>query len=294
MKMKKHYFHYLLFLSTVLFVSCSSNDSDILDEYEPSIGELTGFNIDNNNIFTDDLANLTIDATSYSKIEVSSNSSNVVITKVDDLKYKISSSVAGSELINITVTADNGDQLIGNRRMYFYDHGTKDYNTVEGIVIDTDLSSKVLLLHGEPEGKSNNTTTGDNPITYEYWYYFSKGFWFTVHQETGTVVNIKIYTGYHWTRTIDDIPYTGLLYPYEIDGFSNHNNTEDLLMDTIIEKYGEPDSKYPNSNAASTLKRYIYDDINSAVSGTQIAVFYFFSNDVNDYTGKTVSYVIID
>lgn len=292
--MKNTYCIKLLFLSALLIISCDSTEGIEEIEYVPTVGELTTFSVDRNQIFTDSQANLIIDVDSYSEIQVSSNNNDVTITKVDDLNYTITSSVPGTELINITVLKDTGDQLKGVRRMYFHEHGTTDYNTVEGIVIDTDLSSKVLSLHGEPEGKSNYTTTGDNPITYEYWYYFSKGFYFTVHQETGTVVNIKIYTGYNWIRTIDNVPHTGSLYPYGIDGFSKQNTTENILMDNIIEKYGEPESKNESSSSTSTLKWYVYNDLNTAVSGTQKAVFYFFSSDVNDYTNKTVSYVIID
>jgi hypothetical protein len=289
--MKKHI--YLLALPTFIFLlfSCSEEATEEMITTD----ELTNINIDKTYLFIDETANLLIyNIEDYPITQVTSVNPNITITKVNSLNYKISSSETGIELITITALDEKGNKLISSRRLNFYKHGTDDYNTVEGITIDSDSKSRVLSIHGEPEAKSSYTTTGENPTTYDNWYYFSKGFYFTIRQETDIVAGINIFPGLNPKRTIDNTPYTGSLYPYEIDGFNKPSATEGMLMDAIIEKYGEPDSKNASSNINSTLKRYVYEDLNNSVSGKQIAVFYFYSSDVNDYENKAVSYIIID
>lgn len=291
--MKNYKYLFTFFLATFLFTSCTE---EAIEEPEEEItsGELTTFSIDKNNLFISENANLLIYNTDdYPNVQVSSTNSNVTITKVDELNYTISSSEAGSELITITVFDEKGNQLSALRRLYFYEHGTKDYKTVEGIVIDTDKTPKLISLHGEPEAKSSYTTTGDNPITFEYWYYFSKGFYVGIHQQTETVVFTKLYIGINWTRTIDNIRYTGSLYPHEIDGFNKQNSPEGIVVDDIIKKHGEPDSKNASSSLSSTLKWYQYNDINSAIAGPQYALFHFYSSDIND-TNKKIAFIVID
>lgn len=287
-----NYFSTFLVVFFLCF-SCSGGDDTEEPEKEITISELTTFSVDRIHQFISNQANLIIDVDDYSTIQVTSNNNNVVITKIDDLNYKITSTEVGSELISITVIDDKGNQLKGDRRLYFYEHGTRNYNTVEGIKIDTDTSISIFNLHGEPEGKTTSTTTGNTPITYEYWYYFSKGFYFIVNKSSDTVIAMRIY-GTTWSRTIDDIVKSGSFYPYEIDGLSKLNSTNGLLMDEIIQKYGEPNTKSASSSTLSTLKWYTYNDLSNSIPSNQYGYFYFFADDIDNYSNKRVLYLTID
>lgn len=280
----KNKINYLLSLLLLLCLAVSCSSDSIEPVYEPTIEELTTFSVDNNNIFIDNKANLIIDVDAYSAIQVTSTSTNVTITKVDDLNYTISSTEVGSELIYITVIDNAGNQLKGIRRMYFYEHGTKDYNTVEGITIDVDASTKLEDLHGVPDGKTFYTID-DNE--YENWYYFSKGFYFTVSKFTNTVIDIYLF-GDTWSRTIDSVVYTGSVYPYELDGLSTFNSENGLLMDEIVEKYGERESEYEYTS--SRLKYYLYTtNLNDNLNNTQYSYFFFYSDDnLDEYTNQKI------
>ncbi|WP_299670088.1 hypothetical protein [uncultured Polaribacter sp.] len=295
-----NYSLFVLFL-TFLCTSCFEN------EYETYVSnienEFTAFNVDNNYKFTSDEANLVIEAGNYSDIQVtladettnpsvSIDRDVISLIKIDDFNYTISSPEAGEQLIIITVVDASGNEFIGYRRMFFYEHGTTDFNTVEGVQLNFDFNKKLIALHGEPElleeyqvtitsesiDDAGNTVTETRIEDRERWYYFSKGFVFNYNPLTEHFYTITLY-GENWLRNIDDVNYNGEIYPYQIDGLSSFNSATGLLMDEVVEKYGEPIYK----SDGTTLQLYQYDN----------ATFTFLSDNADDYLGKKVLNITI-
>ncbi|MEP1488311.1 MAG: hypothetical protein ABJK28_07775 [Algibacter sp.] len=290
--MRTNYLLITLFL-TLLYTSCSDDDHAV---YVSDIeNEFTAFNVDNNDQFTGNIANLIINDGGYSNIQVIPVDStdmtlSVSINKIDDLNYTISSTEEGNQLVQITATDASGNELTGYRRMFFHEHGTTDYNTVEGIVIGFDLNRKLTALHGEPEAieiRASTTETtvnneGETITRYirgtETWYYFSKGFDITIDSRSESIIGMSLF-GIEGTVLKDDVSYDIVPYAYGVDGLSSFNTSEGLLMDEVIEKYGEPNKK----KEGTTTHVYEYDN-----------VFFLFSSDnVDEYAGKKVSSIFM-
>lgn len=287
--MKNYNYLFTVLLSSFLFISCS--EGTINDLEETTNGELTSFSVDKNSLFIEEKANLFIDKIEgYPTVEISSSNTNITITKVDEKNYTISSSEAGSALITITALDEKGNQLKGLRRLYFYEHGTTDYQTIEGISIDIDKTTKVLSLHGEPEGKTSFTS---GQFEFEYWFYFSKGFRFKVLKSSNTVAGITLFNS-TWSMQIDAVINTGSIYPHPIDGMSSLENENGLMMDEVVKKYGTPNGNGLSSDSTSNLKWYIYNILNKNDANIRYAYFHFRSDDMDEYTDKNVLYVHID
>ncbi len=290
-------------LFTLLFaflsISCLEKEFEIYEKNTE--GDFTAFNVDRNNLFIDDVANLAIEAGNFSNIKVDMVSDtintsvniardSISLIQIDDLNYTISSLNAGEHLVQINATDANGSELTGYRRMFFYDHGTSaDFTTVETIEINTDSNRKLTALFGEPE----NLETYEITITRtrvietdtivetfienrERWNYFSKGLSFDVYPNEPSVLTsaagkeevvygATIYAT-DFSRTIDDVTYEAKTYPYEITGFSKLNTPEGLLIDEVIEKLGEPDNEDPTTFYSYTNAIFFADEVTRKVT----------------------------
>ncbi|NJB84052.1 hypothetical protein [Wenyingzhuangia aestuarii] len=289
MKKLKNLFKISLIIT--LLISCSK-DNDISSNANKIIYDIS---INKQNSFIDGEISLTFKTNSYESITVTTDEPNITITQSSDNAYQFSSSQASSGIIEITSNQDNTtqkDQVFVN----FLEHGT-NYKTTEGVEIDEDNIYKIFLIHGEPEGKSSftNTTTNQNTgvttsTTYNYWYYFSKGFYFTSLNSNNTVISVRLMAK-DWTATIEnETSKNGVPFSYDIDGLGSFTNTGGILMQDVVNKYGEPNVI---TSEGSNIT-YKYNDLNSAISGNQFAYFYFESDDPYIYTDKEVSSILID
>lgn len=269
-------------LLTFLCVSCFETEFEV---YESSNLENQFFNVDKNNLFIGDEANLVINSGDYSEIQVipfdtiQFVTDSLSIIQIDNSNYKITSTATGVQTIQGTAKDANGEDVVGYRKIEFHEHGTTDFTTVEGVVLLSDYKRKLTALHGEPEAieaievirileqvEVENeegelvTALQLSRNNSERWYYFSKGFHFDVYSNETSVLtplqeavySITVYSD-DWSKTIDGVTYNGEIYPYEyvnddglilskIDDLSPFTTTEGLLIEDVIEKYGESDS----------------------------------------------------
>lgn len=80
--MKNYNYLFTIFLSSFLFISCSEDAIEGLEE-KITTGELTSFSVDKNNLFTDENANLLIYNTEdYPTVQVTSSSTDKTVSYV--------------------------------------------------------------------------------------------------------------------------------------------------------------------------------------------------------------------
>ncbi len=259
-----------LCLVALLSVSCSS------DEKDPAI-VFTSLDANKTDVYVEGTITLNISGTGYSDIDVTSSNTTIKITKVASTIYEISSSVAVTT--NVFVTLSNKTYKESKSvALNFCEHGIKDFNTVEGIKVNIDKSSKVLSLLGEPDNKSTSTSG-----TIEFWRYSSKGLFFAIKKSSNVVDNINVYSS-NFFNTLENgtkLYYTN--YPYEIGNGWKINNTN-TTVDMVITKLGAPE-KNPNPDPVSTLRTYRFINQNMYLS--------FFGATEDDYVGKTIKSLIL-
>lgn len=263
-------------LASAILFSCSSDDSDTpAKKTNPIV--VNSIESSNKYAFTEDTITITIDAEGYSDIEIISDDDSVIITKVNDTTYSISATEAVNANITFNFSAPDDFTKTEELAVSFYAHGVIDFKIVEGLTIDVDSPEKALALLGEPEAKTIDTDDNE-----EVWYYFEKGFWILMDMNVNQVHYMRLYGYDFWTRTIDNVEYTGDNYPYNITNDLKIAN-EQLTMNTIVEKYGEPTEILTNTENT----RFAYD-----YEGLEV-LFYFFSDNENNYTNKIVPYINI-
>lgn len=265
--------HFCILSILVLFITgCSSNeDSDVVKKDDPII--FTSLTASKKSSFIDEVITISIDATAYKDIVVTTNKFSVKATKISANSYEIESTEAIGVRVKVVLENNNSSET-KSIDLDFYEHGVKDNVIVEGIEIDVDRSDKLLELFGEPDGKLDSTNGED-----EFWYYFLRGLYFSLDKVTKRVGSAYLYSYDGWTRTINDVTFTGELYPYEI-GNSKKIAGGQTKMDEIVDIFGEPDEKHKSSNTSSNLKWYVY------YGGV---VFYFNSDSLDNYQGKPVN-----
>ena len=180
-----------LFMIMTVSESCSKDDDDVSVEFT----SLTASKIHS---FVDEPILLTIEGSGFSEVSVVSGEvdpSKVVIVKIDTKHYKISA----LETLRPTIVHVSLDGELKSIDLNFYEHGVKDFKTIEGIQIGVDKKNIIKSLLGEPEGVAD-TISGD----FEYWYYFSKGFYLLIRKLTDVPFLARVYGDFNWERTIND------------------------------------------------------------------------------------------
>jgi len=254
-----------LLIVTLLSTSCSSDN-----EKDPAV-VFTSLSANKTNAFIEETIVLNLEGTGFSDVNVASNNTSVKIIKVTSTIYEISSTVATSTNIYVSLS-NNTYKENKSISLNFCEHGVKNYKTVEGITVDTDKSSKVITLLGEPETK----TTSTDGLS-EYWIYASKGLCFIITKSSSMVNQIEMFSSYYYYTNSANTQVLYTNYPHEIGNGWKINNTN-TTMDAIITLLGVPTTK----NSFNTNRMYQYS--------TQRIVFRFFSNSEDDYTGKRIMY----
>ncbi|SHG32961.1 hypothetical protein SAMN05443549_103278 [Flavobacterium fluvii] len=273
--MKKSFFKnsistILVLCLVMLLASCSS------DEKDPAI-VFTSIEANKTDIYIDGTITLNIKASGYKDINVITSNTKIKITKVASTIYEISSTEATSAKIHV-ILSNNTYKDTKNIDLTFAEHGVKNYNTVEGIKVNADLSSKVLSLLGEPDIKTNSTDGLS-----EYWRYASKGLGIIIIKSSTIVDQIDMYSSnYFYTNSANaQVSYTN--FPYEI-GNGWKINSATTTMDMVVTLLGVPTIK--STSATSTTNRaYQY--------ATQKLVFRFYSDTEDNYIGKKIIYLSV-
>ncbi len=259
-----------LCLVALLSVSCSSDE-----EKDPAV-IFTSLEASKTDAFIEEKIILTLAGTGFTDVNLASSNSSVKITKVTSTIYEISSSVAVTTNVFVSLS-NNTYKESKSVALNFCEHGIKDFNTIEGIKINIDKSSKVLSLLGEPENKTSTTTM-------EFWRYTSKGLLFAILKSSNVVDYINAYSSNYYI-TLDNgtkVNYTN--YPYEIGNGWKINNPN-TTMDMVITKLGAPAEKI-NTDPVSTLRIYRFANQNMYLS--------FYGATEDDYVGKTIKYLILN
>lgn len=247
----------------MLLASCSS------DEKDPAV-VFTSLDATKTLTFIEEPITLNLTGSGYKDINLTTSNTKIKITKVASLIYEISSTEATSAKIYAELS-NNTYKETKNIDLAFVEHGVKNFKTVEGIMVDTDKSTKVITLLGEPDTK----TTSTDGLS-EYWIYASKGLCFIITKSSSMVNQIEMFSSYYYYTNSASTQLSYTNYPYEIGSSWKINNT--TTMDAIITLLGMPTTK----SSSSTNRMYLYS--------TQRIVFRFFSNSEDDYTGKRIVY----
>lgn len=255
----------------MLLAACSSDEKD-------TVVVFTSLNATKTLTFIEEPITLNLTGSGYKDVTLTTSNTKIKITKLASLIYEISSTEATSAKIYAELS-NNTYKETKNIDLDFAEHGVKNFNTVEGIRVNIDKSSKVLSLLGEPNQKSTSTTG-----LIEYWTYSSKGIQVAITKSTSVVNNINIYSSNYFImlENASKLYYTN--YPYEIGNGWKINNVN-TTMDMIIAKLGAATEKISSSDPASTLRTYIFTSQNLYVS--------FYGTTIDDYTGKTIKSIII-
>lgn len=252
----------------MLFASCSSDE-------DPAI-VFTSLDANKTDVYIDEAITLNINGSGYKDANLVTTNDKIKITKVTNTIYEISSTEATSAKIHV-ILSNNTYKNTKNIDLTFAEHGVKNYDTVEGIKVNVDLSSKVLSLLGEPDSKTNSTDGLS-----EYWRYASKGIMFTITKSNSIVNQVDLFSSnYYYTNSANIlVSYTN--YPHEIGNGWKINST--TTMDMVVTLLGVPTLK-STSVSSTTNRMYLYS--------TQKLVFRFYSDSEDNYTGKKIIYLSV-
>lgn len=248
-------------------VSCSSDDNA---EQDPEV-VFTKFDVSKTDVFTEDKILIEFEGNGYTEAALTSDNPAVVVTKKAATVYEISSAASANAYIYVALNNKTKKASKGVN-ISFNEHGVKDFNSIEGIKVNVDKSSKAISLLGEPDLKAD---TADGLS--ELWTYGSKGLGIIITKKTSIVDQIDaLSSNYFYTKNDVQINYVN--YLYEIGNGWKINNIN-YTMDMVIAQLG---TLYTKSSAAapSTNRTYKY-------ANKQIA-FSFYSNSEDDYTGKKI------
>lgn len=257
-----------LCLIGLLSVSCSSSDET--PEPDPTV-EFTKFDVSKTDAFIEDKILIEFEGNGYTDLVITSDNPAVTITKKAATTFELSSATSANAYIYVALNNKTKKASKGIN-ISFNEHGTKDFNTVEGIKKDVDNSSKVLTLLGEPDQKADSSS---DP-TLEIWTYGTKGLAFFVIKSTTIVKQINMYSSYYDYKT--STAFTN--YPYTIGNGWKINN-DATTMDMIVNELGTPSSK-STSATSSTNRGYTY--VNKQLT------FRFYSDSEDNFAGKKIIY----
>jgi len=259
---KLSYLH-LAILVVVLLSSCKDDPLDL--------SEIT---VSARNIFVNDTITLSFESEGHSNIQVTSDNESMQIIKNSESEYAVTSSTEASG--TITVSAENKDQSKSVTTVtYFYDHGVKNFEIVEGIKKDVDKKSKVIELLGDPD--AIRTSENDRK---EYLYYFSEGLKLNIEKSTKIVRAFYLYSD-NWSTTINDVKYYFSTYPYDL-GYSWKLLDSNSTIDDVVSIQGIPDVKETNPTNPHS-HRYKFTKISTW--------FYFHSDSLDNYINKKITRV---
>lgn len=259
-----------LFIAALIFTSCSSDD-----DKDPQV-VFTGLSANKKDAFIGDIIVLTLEGTGYTDATLASADKTIQISKVSSTIYEVTATAETTT--NIYVTLSNKTHKADkNITLNFYEHGVKNYRTVEGITVDIDKSAKVLTLLGEPETKTNSTDGSS-----EYWTYPSKGLSFVITKSTSMVNQADMFSSYYYYTNSSNTLISYPNYPHEIGNAWKINST--TTMDVIVAKLGTPAAKN-TSTTSVTNRSYLYTNPK--------IVFRFYSDSEDNYTGKKIIFVSI-
>ncbi len=255
----------VLSLIAILTTSCSSDDK----ENEVVFNALTS---SKTYLFLEDVAIVSIDGTGYTESNLTTTNSKIKITKVATSSYEISSTQATSAILYAELK-NNEKKQIKSIFINFSEHGVKNLNTVEGITINIDNTTKISKLLGEPERIADFS----NGLA-EEWSYYSKGFSITIDKRTSIAKAFNLFSSNYYYTNTDNIKTYYTNYPYTIDNGWKINNPN-TTMDMVITALGLPSAK---NTSVNSLNNRGYQFINNQ------RWFRFYSNSEDDYIGKKI------
>lgn len=256
-------FPFLVLILTAAFIfSCTSEDTDP----QPTFNR---FETSSADVFVGDIITIKFEASEYTDLKISSNNPEVTITETTPFVYEITATTATSTYINVLIS-NNTKNAKKSVNVNFHNHGVSNLNTVEGIKVDADKSSKIIALLNEPDYIADSSD-GLSKI----WYYPSKGLAIYVNKETNIVDQIDMFD-YHYSYTDNNKVKTYFTtYPYKIVNDWNLNDIN-YTIELVVEEYGTAGKIIEMENS----KSYQY--------GNKGFVFSYFSNSDDDYTGKKI------
>ena len=262
----------LIILSFVLFFSISCTKTEVVAE-DPAV-VFTNMTASKTELFIDDVVTITVEGSGFTDANLTTSNSKIKITKLASTVFEISSKEALTAIIYAELKNKSKSQ-VKSTTINFSEHGVKNFNTVEGIKVNTDKTDKVLKLLGEPDFKSESTDG-----TFEFWRYTSKGFDFAIKKSSKNVESATLLSS-NTIITIDNVNIRYTNYPYEI-GNGWKINDSNTTMDLIVNKFGIPTRK---TNSVGTLFLYEYLSIKS--------LFYFNSASLDDFDKKVITRFVV-
>ncbi|MEC3908095.1 hypothetical protein VOI54_13770 [Tamlana sp. 2201CG12-4] len=263
---------YLLkpFFLLLLFNSCGS-----MKTFEE-------LNIDKEHVFVDDGIVIKTKKGRCSKISITSDNPDIRVLKKSNCYYYVSSLKESTGEISITFNRKKNNSISKTSVVNFYEHGTKDFATVEGLKIDYDTTEKALTLLGSPEWIYKNKKTKK-----ESWFYYSKGLAIYTENDSKTIGAIRAYcTSWNIDNVKDS---NGKAYPYQIYNIGDFSSENEIFnMNNVINSLGEPNIKRMFNPKNSTIS---YDYIGFNNDKTTNFSFFFKSTDVSDYKGKQIEMI---
>ncbi len=269
--MKNSSIYFLVLLLSLW--SCSENDSDSDIRINPI--EVNQITASNKYAFIEDEIFIEIDASGYSVIEVTSED-NVTIEKIDTTTYQITASESTEASIEVQIVSGEFNE-IQTLDIEFVEHGVIDFEIVEGIHINNDTTDKIIELFGEPDYTYSNSTN-----TEERWDYAGLGIRFEITIATGIVDEVRLYAT-DFDRVFNDESYLSGIYTYEISEDTKIENLQ-LTASDVINKYGD-NYTHKTSSSVDNLHYFDYTDMD--------VVFFYFSDDIEDYSDQEIPYITI-
>ena len=261
-------------LSMVLLfaLSCTKTEVEVPAVEVPAV-VFTNMTTSKTDVFIEETVTITVEGSGYTEINLTANNSKVKITKVASTVFEISATEAATVKVYAELKNNTKNQT-KSTTINFVEHGVKNFNTVEGIKVNTDTSDKVLKLLGEPDYK-DNSTDGSR----ETWSYLSKGLQFLV-VKTNLIVDVIYVKGhnYYLIDTSNDSKKYFTNYSGELGNGWKINNT-DSTMDLVVTKLGTPSIK-KTSTTSLTNRTYEYTN--------QKIFFNFYSDSEDDYNNKKI------
>lgn len=233
------------------------------------------FRLENPYAFINDKIKLTTN-NNYKEVFIESENPNIEIEHIDKNNFYISSKNAVSDKITLKLS-DKKTTEYKQLEVHFYDHGTKDLETIEGIKLK-DPSEKLLKLLGKP----NKINEG---IKNQSWFYQDGEISFEINNTTQEVKRINIFGFLKSYQINNESTLNYNKYKYNIADLGNFNHPDGIIMDTVVDKYGIPNIK--KFNEGNKVEWYTYFLDNKKL------IFHFSSDDINDYYGKKITFIAV-
>lgn len=229
--------------------------------------------------FTEETITLTIDGSGFDKAEINIISNNVISKKINDNTFEINSNTTGEHSVKIKLT-DKNFSLEQSIDIEFIKHGIINFDIIEGVSINHDYEKDLLDKLGEPNYKTT-WETAEN-ILFKIWDYTKLGIRFYIKTSTSKINHATVYNG-EFIRYDEKLKkYTSGIYPYEI-GFGLNFTEQTVTTDDITNVLGTTFLQGGNQSNNTYYMDYNFRD----------AVFYYSSDDINNYQEKKVLYIVL-